>query len=271
MKTKYLMENSEEALRLEMKTDPEAVRKQAEWCGVNPGMRILDAGCGPGVVSDILNEFIQPEGEVVGIDYSEKRIEYAKERYPGNPKITYIHHDVRKPLNKFGSFDLIWARFLLEYNRTESKEIVKNLSDVLNPGGVLCLMDLDYNCLSHYELSSDMENILSKLMELLEREHNFDPYAGRKLYSYIYDLGYCGIRMNLVAHHLLYGNIKDSDIFNWIKKLEVATIKAVDLFEYYPGGGLSFFRDFRDFFLSPRRFTYTPLIICTGSKPSASP
>ena len=31
-KISYLMENSEEALRLELKTDPEAVRGQAVWC-----------------------------------------------------------------------------------------------------------------------------------------------------------------------------------------------------------------------------------------------
>jgi len=59
-KTAYLMENSEEALRLELKTDPEAVHIQAKWCGVQPGMHILDAGCGPGKVTSILYKMTQP-------------------------------------------------------------------------------------------------------------------------------------------------------------------------------------------------------------------
>ena len=40
----YLMENLEENIRLEFKTDPKAVRKQALWCGLKPGLRVLDAG-----------------------------------------------------------------------------------------------------------------------------------------------------------------------------------------------------------------------------------
>jgi hypothetical protein len=33
----YLMENDEEISRLEMKTDPEEVRRQALWAGLKPG------------------------------------------------------------------------------------------------------------------------------------------------------------------------------------------------------------------------------------------
>lgn len=39
----YLMENLEENIRLEVKTDPVAVRKQALWCGLKPGLRVLNA------------------------------------------------------------------------------------------------------------------------------------------------------------------------------------------------------------------------------------
>jgi SAM-dependent methyltransferase len=50
----YLMESEEEAVRLDLKTDPDAVRKQALWCGVKAGLRVLDAGCGPGKTTSIL-------------------------------------------------------------------------------------------------------------------------------------------------------------------------------------------------------------------------
>ena len=74
-KTSYLMENSEEALRLELKTDPEAVHIQANWCGVQPGMHVLDAGCGPGKVTSILYEFTRPRGkELILLPFVELRI-----------------------------------------------------------------------------------------------------------------------------------------------------------------------------------------------------
>ena len=101
----------------------------------------------------------------------------------------------------------------------------------------------------------------------LELEYNFDPYVGRKLYSYLYDMGYENIRLDLKPHHLYYGKIGDAEIFNWLKKVEVISRKAKDLFEDYPGGRKAFFDDFNTFFKDPRRFTYTPLITCMGSKP----
>ena len=263
----YLMENLEEAIRLEMKTDPVAVRKQALWCGLKPGLRVLDAGCGPGKITSILQKIIKPNGTVLGVDYSEKRIEHAKKHYGKKEGIDFQVHDLRESMNSFGMFDIIWVRFVLEYNREESPNIIRNLTACLKPGGYLCLIDLDNNCLNHYELPANMQGILSQLMDMLEREYNFDPYSGRKLYAYLYDLGYQDLQVDLIAHHLIYGKIRDVDLFNWIKKVEVASKKAKRLFDHYSGGHEVFFRDFSKFFLDQRRFTYTPLILCKGMKP----
>jgi SAM-dependent methyltransferase len=264
----YLMDNLDEAVRLEVKTDPEEVKKQAAWCGLRPGIRVLDAGCGPGKVTSILHSLVQPGGEILGVDYSEERIQYAREHYGNEPKVGFFVHDLRDPLRDMGTFDLIWVRFVLEYNRSESQDIVENLTEVLKPGGYLCLLDLDYNCLTHYPLPAKMQTILMKLMGKVEGKFNFDPYAGRKLYSYLYDRGYEDIRMDLLAHHLIYGRIKDEDMFNWIKKVEVVSQRAKEVFRRYPGGRKGFFEDFKAFFQDRKRFTYTPLILCKGMKPT---
>ena len=266
--TSYLMENEEESIRLEVKTDPEAVRRQALWCGLKPGLKILDAGCGSGKVSSILHEMVQPGGKIVGVDYSEDRIRHARAHYSEHGEPFYELRDLRDPLNGLGSFDLAWARFVLEYNRAESEAIIQNLDSVLKPGGSLCLMDLDHNCLSHYELPPRMETILFAIMEKLEKNHNFDPYAGRRLYARLYDLGYEDIQVDVIPHHLIFGKVKDEDVFNWIKKVEVISKKTRSLFGDYPGGHTAFFQDFQSFFLNPRRFTYTPLILCKGTKPA---
>jgi len=261
------MENLEEAVRLEIKTDPEAVRKQALWCGLRPGLRVLDAGCGPGKITTILHEMIQPGGEVLGVDYSQERIDHAQHHYGKESGIDFQVHDLRDPLDGAGLFHLIWVRFVLEYNRAESHDIVRNLTACLKPGGHLCLLDLDHNCLNHYELPVKMEPILSEIMASLEEKYNFDPYAGRKLYAYLYDLGYEDIQVDLVAHHLIYGKAKKADAYNWIKKVEMASIKALKILEEYPGGHEAFVSDFVRFFNDSRRFTYTPLILCKGRKP----
>ncbi len=263
----YLMESLEEAVRLELKTDPEVLRNQAMWCGLRPGLRVLDVGCGPGKTSSILHEMVQPSGQVVGVDFSEERIEYAKGHYGMKSGLEFRVRDFTAPLDGLGYFDLIWVRFVLEYHRAEGAKIVENLTRCLKPGGTLCLLDLDHNCLNHYELPAPMEKTLFELMGTLEEEHDFDPYAGRKLYAYLYDLNYEDIEVKLMAHHLIYGRLKEVDAFNWLKKVEVISTKAEAIFEGYPGGREQFFSDFIGFFDNPRRFTYTPLILCKGCKP----
>jgi SAM-dependent methyltransferase len=263
----YLMENLDEAIRLELKTDPEVLRKQAIWSGLKPGFRVLDVGCGPGKTSSILHEMTGPGGALVGLDFSQERIEYARKHYGNKPGIEFHVRDFTSPLDGLGYFDLIWVRFVLEYHRTESPRIVENLTSLLKPGGTLCLLDLDHNCLNHYELPAPMEQVLFGVMATLEKKYDFDPYAGRKLYSYMYDLRYHDIQMDLMAHHLIYGELGDVDAFNWLKKMAVVSTKAREIFEEYPGGRDKFLSDFTTFFNGPRRFTYTPLILCKGVKP----
>ncbi len=266
----YLMENLEETLRLEFKTDAERVKQQARWCGVRPGLRILDAGCGPGKTSSIIHDLLRQDGELLGIDYSEERIRHAKERYGGREGIDFQVCDLKKPLDHLGLFDLVWVRFVLEYNLAQGPDIIKNLTSCLKPGGTLCLLDLDHNCLNHYGMPAETEHTLFELMAVMEAHYNFDPYAGRKLYAYLYDAGYENIRLDLRAHHLIYGKLSDSDAFNWLKKVEVAPLKVPEVLKKYPGGHDGFLSDFLRFFSDSRRFTYTPLIMCKGMKPQAS-
>ena len=261
------MDSLEETLRLEIKTDPAAVRRQATWCGLRPGLRVLDAGCGPGKTTSILHDMIQPGGEILGVDYSEERIHHARTRYGRNSSINFQVHDLNDPLDALGSFDLIWVRFVLEYNLKESPDIVRNLTECLKPGGRLCLLDLDNNCLNQYELPAKMEEMPLKVMTKLMEEFNFDPYSGRKLYAYLYDLGYENIEVELMPHNLIYGALKENDAFNWMKKVEVVAAHMDSLFRSYPGGRETFFKDFSNFFSNPRRFTYIPLILCKGMKP----
>ena len=184
----YLMESEGEILRLELKTDPDALREQAHWCGIRPGQRILDAGCGPGKTTFILYNMIQPGGEIIGIDQSEDMVRYATDKYGNHDGILFYSRDFKHRINDLGEFDIIWLRFILEYHLRDGIEIIKNLSSVLKAGGYLCLLDLDHNCLNQYPLPVKIQDLLTRLIDVLQREHNFDPYAGRKLYSYLYGI-----------------------------------------------------------------------------------
>lgn len=262
----YLMEGPEETIRLDIKTDPEVVRKQALWAGIQPGMRVADLGCGSGKTSSILRDMVLPDGEVVGIDFAPERWEFARRTYNGSG-LRFECLDIRNPLQALGTFDFVWIRFVLEYYLKDGFELLRNVASVLKPGGVLCLIDLDHNCLSHYGMTDRLNQTLFEIMEILQRKANFDPYSGRKLYSCLYDLGFEDISVEVSAHHLIFGELKESDSFNWMKKIEVAPQKIGYRFPAYAGSFEDFLHDYLDFFHSPRRFTYTPIISCRGRKP----
>lgn len=259
------MEGDEEAVRLDIKTDPQIVEFQARWAGVAPGMRIADLGCGSGKTSYILNQMAQPDGETVGVDIAEQRIRYARTNYIAKG-LNFTQMDIRDQLTSLGQFDLVWIRFVLEYYRSSSFDIVKNIAKIVKPGGSLCLIDLDHNCLNHHGLTPRIENALAGVMQCLEKNADFDPFVGRKLYAYLYDLGFQEIDVGLAPHHLIFGNLSDADAFNWGKKVEIAARNSGYPFEEYENGFDGFLLEFKKTFTDPRRFTYTPVITCHGRK-----
>jgi ubiquinone/menaquinone biosynthesis C-methylase UbiE len=262
----YIMESPDESLRLDLKVDPGILQNQAIWAGIKPGMKVADLGCGPGKTTFYLNKLVQPNGSTVGVDISEQRFNYAKSRYRDNG-LEFKLYDIRKPLEHLGLFDFVWVRFVLEHFRNNSFEIVNNIASILNPGGVLCLVDLDFNCLIHYGIPTKLEKALFGLMGLLEEKANFDPYVGRKFYSFFYDLGFKDIDVDIKTHHLIFGELKDIDEKNWLYKVEVAAQKSGYSFSEFSGGFEEFKYEFIKFFRDPRRFTYTPIVLARGCKP----
>ena len=262
----YLMEGDEEAIRLDIKIDDTAVKKQALWAGIKPGMHVADICFGSGKITAILHKLVQPGGTVIEVNGSEKIIEYAKKHY-GAKGIEFTCKNILEPIDELGTFDFVWVRFILEYYRVESFDIVKNISKLVKPGGILCLIDLDHNSLNHFGLPGRLERTIFDAMKVIEEKANFDPYAGRKLYSFLYDLGYQDIDVDAAPHHLIFGKLKDKDAFNWKKKIEVISKKMDFKFEGYEKGYEEFLEEFNRFFTDPRRFTYTPVILCKGYKP----
>jgi ubiquinone/menaquinone biosynthesis C-methylase UbiE len=261
----YLMENPEEAERLEMKTDLDKTRRQLLWAGLKQEMRALDLGCGSGIVSNLIAELVGESGHVLGVDGSKERVDFAQRRY-GERETLGFSVCLFEDLGKLDDgFDFIWSRFVFEY-LADPEPVLEQALEVLNPGGVLCVIDLDYNAITHYPLPPLLEQTLAKIAAKLGST-GFDPYVGRKLYKLFYDHGLHDIEVDIEAHHCIYGPLNDVDRFNWLKKAEVISKLVPKIHPDYPEGGEGFVRDFMQFFERPDRFTYTPMIKVKGTKP----
>jgi ubiquinone/menaquinone biosynthesis C-methylase UbiE len=265
----YLMESEDEIKRLELKTRRALIREQALWAGLQPGHRVADIGCGPGKTTAVLHEIVQPDGIAVGIDASPDRIEHACRSY-GRPGLDFLQRDFLQPMDDVEPFDFIWVRFVLEYYCADGPQLAEKLARLLKPGGILCLIDIDLSCMCHYGLPDRMARAIEMIMDTMLKEKNFDPYAGRKLYSFLYDLGFDDIDVDLRADHIIYGKLSDVDAFNFRRKIETGSkYLGPRLEEFYPGGSDEVMAEFDRAIADPRRFIYAPLITCRGRKPAA--
>jgi hypothetical protein len=192
MSIDYLMESEEEALRLELKTDASVVRAQAGSGRSEAGhagsrylLRCRGNHCHP-------CRYGFPGGHALGIDASPGRIQHARTKY--------ARREPSLNAGTSGKTCPIWENSILcgsglSWNTSgRSFDIVRNLASIVADGGILCLVDLDHNCLNHYGLSERLETALRASIAALEHIANFDPYAGRKLYSHLYRLGFSDIR-----------------------------------------------------------------------------
>src|SRR5262245_36826921 len=96
-------------------------------------MRVLDAGCGPGVYSQWL---IENGASILALDASPRMVEMARQRLGESADIR--HADLSKPLDFLddASFDVVLSPLVLEYIE-DWRSTLAEFYRVLAPGGYL--------------------------------------------------------------------------------------------------------------------------------------
>lgn len=130
------------------------------------GLKILDFGCGPGVISRWLHEL--GANSIVGFDISEGMINYARRREEKEKAgIKYITN-IDESYNE--QFDVVLGVYVMPYSAREEDLLAmsKTMARVLKPGGRLITLPI------HPDFSSDPEYYRPFGIRLIEEKPRTD-------------------------------------------------------------------------------------------------
>ncbi|MQX37511.1 class I SAM-dependent methyltransferase [Roseospira navarrensis] len=117
-----------------------------EALDLTPGMRVLDAGCGPGRLTIPLAEAVGPHGVVTAVDIQPAMLERVRARLKGRADLTV--HLVAGALEEAVPADAAFDRALLVTVLGEIPDqaaALRRVHDSLRPGGVLSITELVFD------------------------------------------------------------------------------------------------------------------------------
>jgi ubiquinone/menaquinone biosynthesis C-methylase UbiE len=151
-----------------------------------PGMRVLDVGCGAGVDLPALSQLVGPLGATVGLDHNSDLVAAARHmvedhKNPQASAITILHGDAQHMTIPDATFERVRTDRALQHF-PEPIQAVTEMWRVLAPGGVVTLVEPDWGSIviSPGDPDSHSDATVTKVFGWIQRQLA-NPFIGRQL------------------------------------------------------------------------------------------
>lgn len=166
--------------------------------GIQAGHDVLELGCGPGFVSDLLAE-LAPEGSLYVVE-------------PSSTLLAQVEGNVRNkparglyPIKAFGdclpvpdsSIDFSYARFVLQHI-PQPETVVSEIHRTMRPGGHFCAVDSDDGLVVFYPEDDRVSQVL-RTAQTTQAQKGGDRFIGRKLQHMMTHAGFVNVKSRILA------------------------------------------------------------------------
>lgn len=164
---------------------------------IGPGQRVVDYGCGPGMLSLELAQRVGPDGRVHAVDinapFLERAAELASDEGVGD-RIAFHHIETdRLPLDD-ASVDRIVCKNVLEYV-DDVGATLRDFRRALAPGGRVHAVDSDWGMLAVEPIGPERLAAVFGAASIAYRT----PLIGRQLYGAMRAAGFDEVRVKVLA------------------------------------------------------------------------
>lgn len=149
---------------------------------IQPGMQVLDVGCGVGLDLPLLADRVGSDGLVIGVDHDSALVQQAIEASAGHPNVRVTVGKAESLPFAHRSFDGVRADRVLQHI-AQPDIVLAEMWRVLRPGGVVTLVEPDWKMVGLFPGSpagGDDDHIWNLILEYNQREITH-PLIGRQL------------------------------------------------------------------------------------------
>jgi ubiquinone/menaquinone biosynthesis C-methylase UbiE len=200
---------------------------------LQPGMHVLDCGCGSGGITLGLAQAARP-GQVIGIDVAEVEIERAWRRAE-EQTVDNVRFEVGN-VYELGfadrSFDVAFAHNVLEHV-AQPDQALREMHRVLKPDGIVGIRDVDIGG----NLIAPEEDRLWQWLSLMEavwEGQGGHPRLGRRLRGLLHEAGFVDVAAS--ASYEYYG---DPEAMRFISNIAASRCQEPDFVEQVVKRGLA--------------------------------
>ncbi len=162
---------------------------------LRPGMRVLDVGCGAGMITVGLARAVGA-GEVVGTDVEPAALLDAEARADAARLVNVRFEEASVYALPFpdSSFDVVHAHQVFQ-NLARPVDAAHEIQRVLTPGGIFGSRDADYSTMAHWPPCPILDR-WNALYHQVSARHGAEPDARHRVLSWLSAAGFSRVRVS---------------------------------------------------------------------------